>query len=105
MKFVLLMEKIFSERYCQDDSVEIQKAVAKGTLFVSSLDRDCDGTPLYTLTLSPINDLKDGERIYDYFCRKFNPQYTQNEKSFIEASNFASNMLINGIAEDSIEKF
>jgi len=97
--------KYFSDNYCQSDSVNIQKAVSEGFLIVSSLDRDCDGTHLYTLTLEPVTDLKDGEDLYTYLCRKFNPHYTQNEESFIEASNYASSLIISGISENSIEKF
>jgi len=94
----------FSERYCSEDPKQIQDAVARGTFFVASIDRDCDGTPLYTLTLEVITDLKEGECIYDYYCRKFNPNFKANEEAFIEASNYASGQLINGIAEYSIEK-
>ena len=97
--------KDFSERYCSYESEEIQKAVAQGTLFVASIDRDCDGTPLYTLTLDNITNLKEGDDIYDYYCRKFNSNFKINEDAFIEASNYARKYIVNGIAEDSILKF
>tara|TARA_Y100001960_G_scaffold321323_1_gene395839 strand:- start:69435 stop:69821 length:387 start_codon:yes stop_codon:yes gene_type:complete len=96
---------IDSEPLLEEDSLENRLLLNAKSLFVVSQDRDCDGTPLYTLSTLPFNSKQEAE---DYILNEVIGNRTLYKLSQTEQLSLIVKtqrlVLFNGINQENLAK-
>jgi hypothetical protein len=96
---------IDSEPPLEEDSLENRLLLNAKSLFVVSQDRDCDGTPLYTLSTLPFNSKQEAE---DYILNEVIGVRTLRKLSQTEQISLIINtrrlILFHGINHENLAK-
>lgn len=98
------------ELYWVNNKHIMQAILLKQPFFIVSLDRDCDGTPLYSLSLIPIAKeyIETSENIDSFqYVLNFILDFKKDSgfDGLIEKNNISKNFFITGISEDDLKLF
>lgn len=98
------------ELYWIDNNHIMQAVLLKQPFFIISLDRDCDGTPLYSLSLIPIpaENINIAENVDSFqYVLNFVLNFKKDSgiDGLLEKNKISKNFFMNGISEDGLKLY